>query len=733
MNKKILKINKILPLFIFCILFGYQTVSASVVGSSMSSSNSLMSGLLGWWTFDGADMLRNVTDKSGNGNNGKLVNFTSTSSAVVAGKIGQGLKFDGSNDYVINTGSSATFNPANGITISLWLKPTTASTKTFLTKLQTGNGYYTRFTNTRLVGILDASRSWVNLNSASALPLNAWSYVTFTADSTGYNIYINGSLNNSTTTAWVQPTTANALVIGGDTNGSSYFPGTLDDVRIYNRALSANEVRRLYSLGAGTKMAVPPPVSGTSGSLSSGLVGWWTFDGPKMKNNITDSSGQGNNGSMVGFTSTSSAVILGRVGQGLKFDGSNDYVDVGSGASLDQLAEMTYSVWINPKSYGTYNIVNKGGRFSNGPLFYTTSDKAFIFQEAYTGGGYGAVSRKAELGSITVNTWIHLVATWDGTNDCTHIHLYKNGQEVPYTYCRDADIAGSRRTDSSLNMAIGSSIPVTGALFDGSIDDVRIYNRALSAVEIQQLYSMGGNKVSVSPPTSGVSGSFSSGLVGWWTFDGNKMLRNVTDSSGQGNNGSMSGFTSTSSAVILGRIGQGLKFDGSNDYINAGSASTLDDIQLQSGGVMTVAFWIKPPSNSTGAIISKGVLSNSTGHMTISKTSDTNPARLIFRKDGTTDMIVYYNSELTTGVWQHIVFSWNGSALQSGVTVYKNGLLQTQSGGTDGAGLYSDAGNNLLIGYQEGIGYTNSALDDVRIYNRALSAVEIRQLYNMGK
>ena len=104
----------------------------------------------------------------------------------------------------------------------------------------------------------------------------------------------------------------------------------------------------------------------------------------------------------------------------------------------------------------------------------------------------------------------------------------------------------------------------------GQIDDVRIYNRALSAAEILNLYRAGSAKVNVSntAATANGGGNLANGLVGgWWTFDGKNMINNVADSSGNGNNGDMIGFTSTSSAVVPGKLGQALKFNGVNQYV----------------------------------------------------------------------------------------------------------------------------------------------------------------------
>src|SRR5690348_11601333 len=85
----------VLLFFLMPVVAAHAAVNVSQVGPS-----TLYSGLVGWWTLDGKNLLQNVTDSSGQGNNGRLLGITSTSSVTVQGKIGQALSFDASTDYV---------------------------------------------------------------------------------------------------------------------------------------------------------------------------------------------------------------------------------------------------------------------------------------------------------------------------------------------------------------------------------------------------------------------------------------------------------------------------------------------------------------------------------------------------------------------------------------------------------------------------------------------------------
>lgn len=216
------------------------------------------------------------------------------------------------------------------------------------------------------------------------------------------------------------------------------------------------------------------------------------------------------------------------------------------------------------------------------------------------------------------------------------------------------------------------------------------------------------------------------GLVGYWNYDEGSGTT-AADSSGNGNNGTLiNGPTWTA-----GKVGSGaLVFNGANSYINAGSSASLDNIQNQGGGGMTVSFWINPASNAANYILSKGPHSNLSGTWEITKSSATNPARVGFFKEGATDLNSSWNSVLTTGVWQHVVLTWDGTMIANGLSLYKNGLLVAKSV-TDGSSPNSDAANNLFIGSSNGTsGFLDASLDEVRIYNRVLTSQEIQDIYN---
>jgi PKD repeat protein len=204
---------------------------------------------------------------------------------------------------------------------------------------------------------------------------------------------------------------------------------------------------------------------------SSGLVAAYSFD-EGSGTSVNDTSGKGNNGTISGATWTNS----GRYGKALVFDGVNNWVTVNDAASLDLPTGMTLEAWVYPTALigGTTNgwrtVIMKE---QSNQLIYSlnaNSDANRPNSYVYTSSDLG-VSGNAQL---PLNTWTHLASTYDGAV----LRLYVNGSQVG-----SRSLSGSIRA-SSYPLRIGGN-SVWGEFFAGRIDEVRIYNRALSVAEIQ--------------------------------------------------------------------------------------------------------------------------------------------------------------------------------------------------------------------------------------------------------
>ncbi|MEA2136290.1 MAG: hypothetical protein QOC68_4199 [Solirubrobacteraceae bacterium] len=207
-----------------------------------------------------------------------------------------------------------------------------------------------------------------------------------------------------------------------------------------------------------TVAAAPPP--------PSGLVAAYGFEEP-LGTTVEDSSGSNN----VGVTNGPTRVTTGKFGRGLDFDGVNDWVTVADSASLD-ITRMTIESWVRPTALGTAwrSVLLKE---QPGDFVYTL----YASTNASRPSGWVFIGGEKEArgaAALAANAWTHLASTYDGAN----LRLYVNG-----TLVKTLALTGNIATSTGALRLGGNAI--WGEWYAGTLDDVRVYNRALTAAEIQ--------------------------------------------------------------------------------------------------------------------------------------------------------------------------------------------------------------------------------------------------------
>jgi len=205
---------------------------------------------------------------------------------------------------------------------------------------------------------------------------------------------------------------------------------------------------------------------------------------------VKDTSGNDNDGELIG-----ASYVPGKIGKALYFDGINDYVTIGQPTGIvPPKFPWTYSLWINMFSFPS---VEHNGFLGIDSAFlfylnYLTGKISFYFHDGVTPNI--AVNSRVATGEL--NKWIHLVCVHDGS----YMRLYWNTTEDDNT---PSEI---QVPDINLDFYIGGNIPARG-YFEGLIDEVCIYNRALLIAEIEA--AMNGN-----PPRNGLVGEWK--MEKWW-------------------------------------------------------------------------------------------------------------------------------------------------------------------------------------------------------------------------
>ena len=429
-------------------------------------------GMISYWKFDegsGTTALDSV-----DANDGTIYGPTWT-----PGMVGDALSFDGVYGYV-DCGNDASLSGMAKLTIEAWVKPTIINRWNHIVD-KTGShgqisGYKFSITNGNKfrfrIRFMDDSMTALYSNTMAQV--NLWYHYVATYDQEQMRIYINGNLDNSISEIKAIKHSSSSLVIGYNWEPSHTFSGTIDEVAIYNRALSAEEIQRhyqdgLHGLGYDVECVIPP----------SGLVSWWPGDGDA--NDIAD----GNDGTL----EQGGTYATGRVGQAFSFDGVDGYVNLAATQIIGDDTSFTIDAWIKVNSFATYNkqlpIYGEYYSGTNDTKNYLAvgntqsglGQRVFFDQFVPTGGYL-----KSNI-QLTPNRWYHVAYTQDEITRC----LYIDGT---------LDISDPFIETYTGPMPDGTRIGRRGGIadnmrFDGLIDELEIFDRALSAEEIQAIYSAG--------------------------------------------------------------------------------------------------------------------------------------------------------------------------------------------------------------------------------------------------
>lgn len=437
-------------------------------------------------------ILNTARERTGNANS---VTY-GTAATVATGKVGQALSFNGSTSYASSTDAAA-IKPTSGISYGGWVyvSATPAANQSMLEKgtatSTAGYGLYVTSENKFCLGIKTAGG--YEQGAGSAVTTGKWHHVMVTYDSSTPTLYVDGyaqSLATGTGCTLTQNTGAitqdtSALYFGARAGTSQFFNGRLDDVRVYNRALTATEVSHLYSAGTGSTAGVSSTVStsGSSGqSFGSGLAGYWTMDGKDTTiTTIVDRTGSGNTATL-----SNTAAVAGKLGQGLSLNGSTSYASMSDASSLDPTAAISYGGWVYVSATPAANqsVLEKGTATSTaGYGLYVTSEKKFCLG-IKTAGGY----EQGASNTVTGSKWHHVMVTYDSTTPTLYVDGYAQSLATG-TGCTLTQNTGAITQDTSA-LYFGARSG-TSQFFNGRLDDVRVYNRALTATEVNHMYLQG--------------------------------------------------------------------------------------------------------------------------------------------------------------------------------------------------------------------------------------------------
>jgi hypothetical protein len=195
-----------------------------------------------------------ATDRSGFAHNAVLSNTTWTPS----GKFGSALTFNGTTSWA-TVADTNILDLTTGMTLSAWVKPTsiTSDYRTILSKERAPGLSYALYAadgaSRPPAGYINTGASDIAVIGGVNLAVNTWTHVAVTYSGTVMQIYVNGTLAGTQNATGTIRTSTGALRIGGNSVWGEYFAGTIDEVRVYNRAQTASEIQ------ADMARAISPP------------------------------------------------------------------------------------------------------------------------------------------------------------------------------------------------------------------------------------------------------------------------------------------------------------------------------------------------------------------------------------------------------------------------------------------------------------------------------------------
>jgi hypothetical protein len=732
---------KIILAILFCIFVLPKSAHAGLI-TSVPSSLGLTSGLVGWWTMDDPDISgANLTDKSGNNNTGTI-----SGAVPIIGKLGQALSSGGGYDaptLAVNVGNSSSLNFTDAkLTIAAWVKTSHIGSNgaAIFTRYDSNDkrSYFFGINNNLVLRWSTYSDGTTGGNTVhyagSQITGGEWNFVAITVNGSEAKFYINGNYVNTVTTesSTIYASDVNNYIGAAQrvsANPDLYFEGSMDEVRAYSRTLSASEVKRLYNMGGGLKVGVLK----NNFAKDPHTKAYFRFE----PGHLTRDEISGNENFL-----TNNNVIQ---------DTSHQFEGTGS-ANFDYYANEETSKWFETSDANLpsgFPLKNGESNFDLSVAFFyqpgpawQKNDYATFFTKVVSwdtpGGGiilrsYGSKLQflvQKETGdaseSLSFPTAFvdgnryFVAATYRNSDRLTRLHVY----DLTNNRLLASDVVDNISNNGGDYDVLANTAPfvVSGSGFyrlDGYMDSYVVANDVWTPEEIDQIMKQAyGRTTTVGKAPAG--GSLSSGLVGYWTFDDPDISgASVTDKSPVGTNtGTIVGATKT-----IGKLGQALKFNGTSNYVNSGN------IQLTNS--LTITGWVKLNTLSAGNGGSQTLASQNQAYG-LEVVHSTGKLVCVFTTQGKAWNYCDTNStgSLTPNTWYYISLTKDNN----GYTYYINGVAS--GGGTDYNGNLVTGSDPTVIGSRMptvGSSLLNGSIDDVRIYNRALSASEVKRLYQMGK
>ncbi|MFD7101402.1 LamG-like jellyroll fold domain-containing protein [Streptomyces celluloflavus] len=643
--------------------------------------------------------------------------------AGASGKKGTALHFDGTSGYA-NT-DIPVVDTHRGFAVSTWVKFDKKPDAPAIAVTQPGNHrpgfeiYYSKdldrwVFNQYTSDSTDAKIVRAMADKPGGVKIGEWTHLVGSFDSVAkrLKLYVDGKLTGEADLP--KPWNARrGLQFGAgsyDGRPGAFFPGTIDDVQILDKHISTNEVSKLHDLQQ----------VGDPGSPASAV---FPLDEPESATTV-----EGHGDVLPAkFHGGVTLGLKGVAGNAVKFNGTDGYAQIGqtSGPHVDTSRSFTVSAWakLDKKPSSPAIITAQAGKERPGfELYYSKDLDRWVFnQYAEDKAGAGIIRAMGPKGgTAAVGEWVHLTGVHDTVADT--LTLYVNGQETGSVKLGGAFYAGQ-----SMYIGAGNYSGNPGAFFPGEIDEVRLYDRPVSAEEARQLFQQ--------RPL----------VKGRWKFDaaGTGSAPTTPDDSESGHQMTLGGGAEVSTeGAYMGD--NGLVLNGSSGYA-ATSGAPVD-----TGTSFTATAWAQAASMPQNGVSVMSAAGSKQSAFTVRFVPDPKDPEVRGRwelempdKDSSSAALERVTNTEFYDVreWNHLAVVYDGFAKQA--RLYVNGILQEVSC-SEGDGSCEDrastgenvlsfkANDSLQVGRVKNDGawseYFGGAVDDVWVFQGALNDSQIEEL-----
>lgn len=662
------------------------------------------------------------------------------------------LNFDGSNDYIsLGNISALSFERTDSYSLSAWVNINTSGDYTIFGKKQASaplRGWIFYISSSRQLLFAATSTGTNDLSvestNASLFNDNQWHHVCVTVDgsslASGIFLYIDGALiskniirNNLTGT--ILNSVGVSLGSRNDSSTSLSFNGRLTEMAAYDTELTPSEVQAIYNAGNPPDLTLVGPVGS--------LIGYWRL-GEHSYPTVPDLSPSGNNGTMTNMDAEDIVIDAPRPHE-VFYSISNDHLDVkyvtmGDIAAFEFGVANSFSIstWVKFARTTTTSgyIVSK---LAVGPtrgwgLYEENGDLLFLFQ-----GSSGWARIRTTGGDYRTGNWRHVVLTYGGTSNAAGMNIYVDGVLQTNTTENDT-LAGVTTNTAALNLM--SRTNGFFGLHGGSQTETAIWTRQLSASDVLSVYNYG-------VPRDVRTLGWNSDLLGYWAPDPQSFLIVPDLASGLYDGTAVN---LEASDVKFDAPGIDLDFTaisttscnwgGDQSIVGWVDLGTPSQLAFERTQPFSLSLWVRYTGggtligNLTDDSTSRGwelYIDPPYGDFNFYLASDANVYDGYDGYDGY-ELYLYSNLRYDDNEWHHVCVVYLGDSDPATVTIYVDGVSVPFTVDTDNLTGTIVSAENVKLGKtaSESLSY-DGYMDDVSVWNKALSEVEVRTLYGIRR